>query len=215
MNMTDNQIRWAGKHDVYRPTTEFSDLLKIVACYYDMYSKAVNFLGPWIAKQSGKTMFLVPSKDEISAALGKERAAIDYRSRLSFIDNLINFISKTRGKKTLITPSPSSHHSAQFPASTFKITQVMEPVKLRDDKGIRKEPRTLHKIEFANADVPVYIENLSIPANQIEFVIIRPKLGQLGTAAVNRWEVLLYKVPYGYLIEHVDSHLNPRYSGIM
>lgn len=215
MNTVDNVTRWNAKHDVFRPVADYSDLLKIVACYYEMYSKASTFLGPWIAKQFGMT-FLVPTKDQIKESLGKERPSITFRARNAFVEALTTFLVKYKGKKTLITPNPSSHHSAQFPSGTFSITEVTEnrPV-LRDEKVIRRESKTLHMIEFANAEAPVYVENLMIPPDQIGFVIVRPKLGKLGTPSTARWEVLLYKIPYGYLVDHTDSFLNPRYSGIL
>lgn len=211
--MDDNTIRWDAKHDVFRPQNDFSDLLKIVACYFEMYTKASSFLGPWIAKQHGMT-FLIPDRERIKEALGKERPAISFKARSAFIESLVNFLIRTKGKKTLVTPNPSSHHSAQFPLGTFKISSVQEKPKLRDDKSIRSEARTIHKIEFANASDPVYVENLSIAPDKVQFVIIRPKLGKLGTASTSRWEVLLYKNAYGYMVEHVDSFLNPRFSGV-
>jgi hypothetical protein len=209
-----DEIKWNAKHDAFKQTTDFSELLQIVACYYEMYSKAVAYLGPYIAKQNG-SMFLVPDKEQIKMALGKERPQISFRSRSFFIDALISFVDRTRGKKTLISPSPSSHHSAQFPVGTFEISSVLDKIQLRDDREIRKPAKTIHRIDFLNVEEPVYIENLSIPINQIKFIIIRPKLGKLGTPSTSRWEVLLYKNPYGYLVEHCDSHLNPRWSGII
>jgi hypothetical protein len=209
-----DEIRWNAKHDAFKQTTDFSELLQIVSCYYEMYFKAAAFLGPYIAKQNG-SMFLVPDKDQIKMALGKERPQISFRARSFFIDALINFVDKTRGKKALISPNPSSHHSAQFPVGTFEIKSVIDKIQLRDDKEIRKPAKTLHRIDFVNVAEPVYIENLSIPEHQIKFIIIRPKLGKLGTPSTSRWEVLLYKNSHGFLVEHVDSHLNPRWSGII
>jgi len=207
---------WNAKLDVYRSTTDFSDLLKIVACYYEQYSRASTFIGPWIAKQFGNAMFFAPSKEQLDSALGTQRSAISFRARSAFIDSLIGYLSKNKGKKTLITPSPSSHHSAQFPSGTFSISEVVDKrPQLRDDRALRKESKVLHRIEFANATSPVFVENLMIPPDQINFVIVRPKLGKLGTASTTRWEVLLYKRHHSYIIEHVDSQLNPKYSGIM
>ena len=214
--MTDDTTRWNAKLDAYRPTSDFSDLLKIVACYYEMYSKAATFLGPWIAKQHGKDFFIPPDKDQLKEALGKERPAISFRARSAFVEALQQFLIRNKGKKTLITPNPSSHHSAQFPSGTFTISKVSSPIALRDDRGPRAATKgPLYKIELLGSESPIYVENLTIPAEQIGFMIVRPKLGKLGTASVNRWEVLMFKTPYGYLVEHVDSNLNPRYSGIM
>lgn len=213
-NDRDDFNKWNAIHDAYRPTTNFSDLLKIVACYYEMYSKATTFIGPWISKQFGG-VFFPPTKEQLEAALGTQRPSISFRARAAFISSVISYLEKTKGKKTMIYPSPSSHHSAQFTSGTFSITEVKDkrPV-LRDEKSVRRESKTLHQIDFANAQEPVFIENLNIPPDQINFVIVRPKLGKLGTPSAVKWEVLLYKRHHGYLVEHVDSHLNPRYSGI-
>lgn len=212
--MTDNDNPWTAKHDVYRPTTDFSDLLKIVSCYYEMYSRCVTFMGPWIAKQHG-IAFLPPEKEDIKAALGKERPYVSFRARSAFIEAVVQHTTRTRGKKALITPSQSTHHSAQFPSGTFQITQVLEDKPtLRDDKSIRSNAKVLHRIDFFAAEQPVFIENLRFPPEQIRFIIVRPKLGKLGMPSVNRWEVLLYKQQHGYLVEHVDSNLNPRWAGI-
>lgn len=215
MDTLDDTLYWNVKTDAFRPINDFADLMNIVSCYYEQYSKAVTFIGPWISKQSD-IMFIPPDKEQIKTALGKERPSISFRSRSAFIESIIEFISKHKGKKTLIHPSPSSHHSAQFTSGTFSISQVNDkkPV-LKDGKAVRKESKILHKIEFFGADAPIYIENLKIPANQINFIILRPKLGRLGTPSASKWEVLLFKKAHGYLIEHCDSNLNPRWSGIM
>ena len=116
--MSDEIIKWSAKLDVFRPTTDFADLLRIVACYYEMFSKAATFLGPWIAKQNG-IVFLSPSKEQVDASIGNGRGVVSSRVRSSFIEALLNFLMRTKGKKTLITPSPTSHHSAQFTSGTF------------------------------------------------------------------------------------------------
>ena len=209
--------RWNAKLDAFRSTTDFTDLLRIVASYYEMYSRAATFVGPWIAKQHNNAMTLPPDKEMIKEALGKERPTISYKARTAFIESLYQFMIKSKGRKTLITPNPSSHHSAQFPQGTFTISLVGEDDRpaLRDDRAPRRESKTLHKITFAGAENPVYVENLNIPVDQINFLIARPKLGKLGTPSTNRWEILFYKRHHGYIIDHVDSHLNPRWSGIM
>lgn len=200
---TDNKNRWNAKHDISRNTSDFSDLLKIITGYYEMYQRASNYLGPWISKQAGM-MFIPPDKETIKTALGKENPNISYRARTAFIDCLVKFVTDTKGRKALIHPNPSTHHSAQFPSGTFEITQIPNG-----------SPKKLYKIDFAHASDSVYIENLMIPPEQVKFIILRPKLGKLGTASVSKWEVLLFKQNNGYLVEHVDSDKNPRYSGIL
>lgn len=211
MSIQDNNVRWDVKLDVFRPTTDFSDLLKIVACYYEMYSKCCEFIGPWMSKQHGK-MFIPPDSDQLKLAIGKERPAINFRARTAFINSVIQYLMNTKGRKTLVTPNPSSHHSAQFPAGTFDVTIVAD----EEMKKVfpNRKNTGLRKIEFFGAQEPVYVERLTIAPELIQFIILRPKLGKLGTPSTSKWEVLVYKKNHGYLVEHVDSHLNPRFSGI-
>jgi hypothetical protein len=204
MNQLENEIHWDAKVDAYRKVSDYTDLLKIIACYYEMYSRAVDFLGPWIAKQRGM-LFLSPDREQIRTALGKDRPAISIRAKSAFIEALIQFLDKTRGKKTLITPSPSSHHSAQFPNGSFEIVE---------EKELSKNGKKVYAIRLAGADSPIYVDNLRLPIDQIKFLIIRPKLGKLGTANISKWEILFYKKNINYIIDHVDSNLNPRFSGI-
>lgn len=213
----DDTNRWNAKHDCFRSTTDFTDLLKIVAGFHDMYARTVAFTGPYVSKQSGSNIFIPPDKEQIKMVLGKERPTIPFRSRNAFIDGVISFLQKTKGRKALLTPNASTHHSAQFPQGTFAITALPSAtmVMTRDDKGARKPAKTMHAILFDGAELPVFVENLMIPPDQIKFVIVRPKLGKLGTPSVNRWEVLLYKKGHGYLVEHCDSDLNPRWSGLL
>jgi len=205
---------YSAKCAVVRPTLEFSDLLKIVAAHFDMYSRAATFAGPWIARQSS-SMFLVPDREQVKAALGPERAGVCFRARSAFIDALLSFMQEHKGKKTLITPNPSTHHSAQFPAGTFEISLDPHPPALVDDRGPRKKSGPVHKIEFAGSPSPVWVENLQLTPEQVKFIILRPRMGRLGTASVNRWEVLVFKSAHGWLIEHADSMHNPRFSGII
>lgn len=213
--MDDLEIKWNAKHDAYRPTTEFTDLLRIVAAYYEMYGRAVSFVGPYISKQKSATIFIPPDKEDIKSAIGKTRSTISFRAVSSFVESLHRFFYKSKGKKALIEPSPTTHHSAQFPQGTFEITKVSDAVQLRDDKGPRQAAKNLFKIELFGADAPIYVENLLIPVDQVKFIIIRPKLGRLGSPSVSRWEVLFYRAAHGYIIDHVDSNLNPRWAGIM
>ena len=211
--MEDNMPRWAARTDVYRPTTDFSDLMKIVASYYEMYNKAYTFMGPWIAKQN-QMNFSVPDKDEILAGIGKARSVISFMVHSKFVDALFQFAIQSKGRKALINPNPATHHSAQFPHGSFSITQITDSVVLRDDKGLRKPIKSLHAIEFFGAEQPVYIENLHLRPDQIKFIIVRPKLGKLGSPSTKKWEVLLYRQPLNYLVDHVDSDLNPRWAGV-
>lgn len=210
MNYNTNNIRV----DVFRPTISFSDVLRVVAANYEMYSRAYDFMGPWIAKQNGNAM-LSPSKEIIVNAVGKPRSVISQGTYSKFVDSLFDFAIKSAGRKALITPNPTTHHSAQFATGAFKISKCDKEVTLRDDKNIRRKPKTLYELNVFGADAPLYIENLGIDPDKIKFVILRPKLGRLGTASVTRWEALLFTSKIDYLINHTDSDYNPRYSGIL
>lgn len=179
-----------------------------------MYNRAAAIIAPAISRQQGRP-FIAPDREQIKAALGKERPTISHRARSAFLDGLARFFTQTRGKRALITPSPSTHHSAQFPAGTFEISLETAQVSLRDDRGPRRPARSLHKISFWGAEAPVYIENLQIPADQIKFVILRPKLGRLGMPSVTRWEILVSRQDIGWVVDHTDSDLNPKWAGVI
>lgn len=210
MNYNTNNIRV----DVFRPTTSFSDVLRVVAANYEMYTRAHEFMGPWIAKQNGNAL-LSPSREVIANAIGKPRNVISHGTYSKFVDSLLDFAVKSNGRKALITPNPTTHHSAQFSTGAFNIVKSDKEVILRDDKNIRKKSRTLHELNVFGSDAPLFIENLSVDLDKIKFVILRPKLGKLGTASVTRWEALLFTSKIDYLINHTDSDYNPRYSGIL
>lgn len=214
--MDNNTLYPDSKIDAFRTTMEFTDLLRIVAGHYDMYSKAVEIVGPVISKQFGAMIFVPPNKEELDRQISGRGVAS--RTKSAFIDSLVNHLVKTKGKKALIYPSPTTHHSAQFPSGTFSISKVDNSagkIELKDIKYPRAKQKILFKIELAGADAPLYVEKLPIPIDQINFLIIRPKLGKLGTSSVNKWEVLFYKKRYNYIVDHIDSTLNPRFAGIM
>jgi hypothetical protein len=178
-----------------------------------MYSRAVALCAPFIARRQGGIV-IPPDREQIKAALGKERPVIAFRARSAFIDSLEKFMSVKKGGRALITPSPSTHHSAQFPEGTFEITECTSPPPLRDPRGLRRPQQRLHQVQFHGAESPVWVEGLTLPPEAVKFIILRPKRGKLGTPSVNRWEILVFSSNPGYLIDHVDSDLNPKFSGI-
>jgi hypothetical protein len=191
--------RWAARLDAKKASGDYGDLLRVVASYYEMYGRGYQFLSPWINRNRDATMVIPPDKDTMSNALGKPRANIHHIARRNFVDALYNFACQSKGKKQLINPDPATHHSAQFPAGSFSIRHV------------GKESH----IDLFGCSEPLIVSGLQLPLDSISFIIVRPKLGKLGTASVTRWEVLFYRTPHGYLIDHVDSTLNPRWAGIM
>lgn len=69
-------------------------------------------------------------------------------------------------------------------------------------------------IQIAGVGTPLLVKGLRQP-DEVKFIIVRPKLSQLGTASAKEWEVLFWRTNLGYTPEWADSQLNPRYSGIM
>lgn len=209
MILIDEAPKWAFRCDVLRPTSDFSDLLKVVSCHYELYEKGARYMSPCISRQVGSQMpFVGPDREQIKNALGKARAVIHPVTYHSYVSELHDFASRTKGKRQLITPHPSTHHSAQFASGTFSIEKC-QAVKLQKSKGITP----LHKFNVFGASVPFYVEGLKINADHISFIIIRPRLGKLGTSSAVNWEVLGFRQKFQYLIDHVDSTVNPRFTG--
>jgi len=207
-----NENIWDYRSDVFRSTTDFDDLLKMVAIHFKMYSKAVSFVGPWVAKQSD-AMFLIPERSQVKEAINVAHPLVNFKTESMMMDAVIDFISSTKGRRALIQPHVSTHHSVQLHESLFKISKVVDKIQLRDDRSIRR-PANLHRIDIVGIEDPIYIENLRPPVH-FKYMIVRPKLGKHNMPSVNRWEVLFFKNQQQYLINHTDSSLNPKYAGII
>ena len=198
--------------DIVRPTSSYNDLLRIVASYYEMYERGAKYLTPYISRQNNSNFpFIAPDKDQVKEAIGKPRSIMHSVIHNNFMNELISFAEKSKGKRALIQPHQTTHHSAQFSVGTFEITKVSNNlIPSSKNKVIRK---TLHSVRVFGADDCFYVENLQLKIDDINFIIIRPKIGKLGTASISNWEVLFYKTPHRYLLDHVDSDLNPTYAG--
>lgn len=206
--MTEATPKHSARHDIVRTTKSYDDLLRIVAAYYEMYEKGARFLTPYISRQNNSNLpFIPPDKDQVKTVMGKPRSVMHPVIHHQFVNELVNFAERTKGKRALISPHQTTHHSAQFSSGTFEI--VESKAKL---PGNRK---SLHQVTVFGSELPFFIENMQLTPEQVNFIIVRPKIGKLGTASVSNWEVLLYKSSHTYLINHVDSDLNPRWSGIL
>jgi hypothetical protein len=213
MTTESNAPRWTARLDAFKSTKDpgFQDQLRIIAAYYEMYERGYRFMGPWISRQIGSQLpSIPPDTATIANCIGKPRSVIHSFAYNAFVDALHRFAAQSKGKRQLISPDQSSHHSAQFPRGTFSIEKV-ENVQLASSQGGYK---SLHAIQLFGSGSPLYVKDLQLNSDDIGFIIIRPKLGKLGTASTMNWEVLFYRTPHGYLIDHVDSNLNPRWSGL-
>lgn len=190
--------KWSARCDISRPHNSYSDLLRIVSAYYEMYEKGARYLAPYMARQSNSSLpFMPPDKDQVKEGVGKVRNVIHPVLYNSYLNELINFAAKHKGKRALIQPHQTTHHSAQFSEGMFEI----------------KKLGNKHEVTVFGSEEPFFIDRLQLNAEQVKFIIIRPKLGKLGTASVMKWECLFFKHNHHYLIDHVDSELNPTYAG--
>lgn len=203
MEPTSSGPKWAVRLDARTQSGSYNDQLRVVAAMFELYQKGFHFMAPWINRSRDATMVIPPDKDLIRNALGKPRASISDIVHRNFVDSLYNFACQSKGKRQLINPDPSTHHSAQFPRGTFKIVPITD----------RQSAAT--EIHLFSCSEPLIVGGLQLKPEQVEFIIVRPKLGKLGTPSVTNWEILFYKTPQTYLIDHVDSNLNPRWSGVM
>jgi hypothetical protein len=211
--MTERQApRYNGRADILRSTNSYNDLLRIVASYYEMYERGARFLSPYISRQNSSDFpFIPPDKDMVKSVMGKPRSCMHSVVHNNFMNEMISFAEKTKGSRALIQPHQTTHHSAQFSSGTFEITKA--PLNAVPPSKSKVPRKTLHAISVFGSDACFFVENLQLSSDDVHFIIVRPKLGKLGTASINNWEVLLYKSPHGYLIDHVDSDLNPTYAG--
>lgn len=188
--------RWSARLDAVRETTDFSDLLSIVGHHFRVYADAEAFLGPYNARQRGKKLYAPPTKEELRAAI--KQGGMNDVSYFQFINSLVRFCEQTKGTRALPTPHPSTIHSIQLPQPAFQFERT-------DENG--KMALTVPGAE------PVYTATVRSP-EQVRFIIVRPKMSKLGTAAVKNWEVLLFNQNHGYIPTWADTAINPRWSGI-
>lgn len=199
--MESNLPRWVARLDARRPPSDpgFSDLLPLVVHHYGLHQQAVDFIGPYNARQRGPASraYLPPSKEQLQAAI--KRGGVNDFTYQAFINSLLRFCETTKGSRALPTPHPSVIHSIQLPAPAFELTQV--------DGGDTM-------VQIRGVEVPLLVKGLR-SIDDIKFIIVRPKLSKLGTASATNWEVLFFKGYVGYIPEWVDTTLNPRYAGVM
>lgn len=196
----DNSLpRWTARLNASRPSTDpgFSDLVPMVGHHYKLHAQAVDYIGPYNAKQRNTNLpYLPPSKDQLRSII--RQGQVNDFSYASFIAGLERFCQTTKGQRALPTPHPSVIHSIQLPLPAFAL-----------HAGVVGD--TI--IQLIGVDVPLVVKGLRQP-NDVKFIIVRPKLSQLGTASAKDWEVLFFNQALGYIPEWADSQINPRYSGV-
>ena len=197
--MENTLPRWSVRLDAARPATNpgFSDLLPIVGHHFRLHQQAIEFLGPYNARQRGYgRAYLAPTRDELRAAI-KQGGVNDFTYQ-AFIARLAAFCEMTKGLRALPEAHPSVIHSIQLPQPAFELYA-------------EKSGDTM--VQIAGTPTPLLVKALRQP-DEVKFIIVRPKLSKLGTASAKNWEVLFFKQALGYVPDWVDSFINPRYSGI-
>lgn len=197
--MTDSLIpRWSVRLDASRPAgSGYADLMSIVNNHYNVHQEVDNYLGPYNARQRNSELsYLPPQKDALKQVV-KQCGMNDF-SYSAYLNSIVKFCEQHKGLRTMPSPHPSTIHSIQLPLPAFEL----------EDAG---NGETL--VRLMGTDIPLVVKGLR-DQHAVKFIIIRPKLSQLGTASVSKWEVLFYKSAIGYIPDWADSNQNPRYSGV-
>ena len=206
---------WTFRGDAYLEKGQYSynDILQIIEGTYRMYSKLYEAIGPWNAKQnSNNFIYSPPSKDYIMEIVKRQPKGVNSQVFYNMIGNVIKFCERHKGKRQLVTPHPSTHHSAHFPEGTFEIEYLKSDLPQLEKNNSKYPVKTIAKISLADVQQPIFVEN--VREDNYKYLIVRPKLGKLGTASSKYWEVLFFKQNFGFNFDHTDSQLNPRFSGI-
>lgn len=217
--MSSNTDRpYAVRKDALRISNEtFTDLERLVVLTFDLYKKIHRVATPYIARQLGSGVFIPPSRELFSENIRVSNNLLESALFSKMVSSTIDFYSKNKGKKQLVEPHPSLHHSVQFSSSQFKLTEVENTKAIANslNKKFNYEVKSLLQLEILDQGniKPIYFDNLKL--EKFDYLILRPKMGKTGVPVVKYWEALFYRQSYGYLIDHVDSEINPRYCGII
>jgi hypothetical protein len=196
--MENTLPRWAVRLDASRPADNpgFSDLIPLITHHYKLHEKAVEFLGPYNARQRSNSHYTPPERETLRQLI-KQGGVNDF-TYAAFLNSLVRFCETTKGMRALPTPHPSVIHSIQLPLPAFSLQSE------RNGDTI---------VSVMGVETPILVKGLRQP-DEVKFIIVRPRLSKLGTASANNWEVLFYRTNLGYIPEWADTSLNPRYSGV-
>lgn len=194
--MTESNLpRWSVRLDATRPSG-FGDLLPILNSHFRVHQGLDTFLGPYNARQrSSRNPYQAPDRETLRQ-LVKQGGMNDF-SYSALLNSTIRFCEQHKGLRATPAPHPSTIHSIQLPQPAFELKQ----------KGNETE------VYIMGSSEPLIVKGLR-DIETVKFIIVRPKLSQLGTASSSNWEVLFYRIPLGYIPDWADSQLNPRYSGV-
>lgn len=198
--MTDTTLpRWSVRLDARRPASnnDFGDLETMVAAHFRMHQAIDSFLGPYNARQRNAGVgYQAPDRDTVRQLV--RQGGVNDFSYSAMLNGVVRFCEEHRGLRSVPAPHPSTIHSIQLPAPAFELRQF--------------GPET--EVHVIGLEAPLVVRGLNEPST-VKFIIVRPKLGKLGTASASNWEVLFFRQNLGFVPDWADSQLNPRYSGLV
>lgn len=187
--------RWTVRLDASAPQG-FGSLLPIIASHFRVHEDIEKFLGPYNARQRASSFpYRAPDLETLRQLVKPGR--MNDASYRAYLGSIVRFCETTKGQRGLPTPHPSSIHSIQLPEPAFSLKSL---------------PNGDTMISIVGCDDALTVKGLNQPRD-MKFIVVRPKLSQLGTASATKFEVLFFKQALGYIPEWVDSQLNPRWSG--
>lgn len=192
--------RWDGRFNATRKNKVFSDAAGLMTTYYYFYERIYNALAPYEARQRDveeghEFNYVAPSVAYLRNLITRGRIPeSQYEKTLPAI---VEFCKINRGQFAMPVPHPTTVHSIQLPKGNFKLTRV-------DDKVI--------DVFIDGLQLPMQIEGLRHP-EKVQHLVVRPKSSASGVPNVDRWEVLTFEEPQGYIPLWVDSTANPRFAG--
>jgi hypothetical protein len=213
MNVPHSKLR----RDALRLENEtFSDLEPLIVSAFQLYSKIHKIAAPYNSRQLDNDIYVPPSREmfRLKRNLGFFESALYTK----MVTATIQFYEEHHGKKQLPEPHPSVIHSIQFSKNDFIVTPIGKSSELDLKLNKRVDGKTnISKIEILNHGnlKPIYVENIN--GSDFGYLILRPKLGKTGVPVVKFWEALIFPLSQksNYLIDHIDSNINPRYSGLV
>lgn len=191
--MTNENPRFTVRLNATRTIQDYADLLSLVGSHYRTFVTAEAFLGPYNARQRSNQIYSPPSKEQLREFV--KQGSMNDLTYMALINSLIRFCESTKGQRALPHPHPSTIHSIQLPTPAFEI----------------KQGERCHEVLIPGCK-SLQVQGLRNPEN-VKFIIVRPKMGSVGTSSARDWEILFFNQNYGYIPTWTDSTVNPRYVG--
>lgn len=209
---------YAARKDALRTQNEsFQDLERLVVMTYELYRKIHKIAAPYNNKQYGNKTYIPPYRELFTENIRTSNNLLESSLFGKMISSTVDFYTRNKGTKQLVEPHPSLHHSVQFNGNQFRLTEVENTKAIAAvlNKTFNYDVKSLMKLEILDhGDIkPIYFDNLK--PEKFEYLILRPKMGKTGVPVVKFWEALFFRKSSNYMIDHIDSDINPRYVGII